>query len=259
MKQTNTMARLVWALALGCLPAMAQVADLDLSLKVRVGTTAGTIARTNDNHTVYGLGVMGSLPWMGGSLDVELAYDAFSGRRKDNTKVGGPVYYNPASPTTTYNGQTLFLSPKSSLDTRKHGFQGFGVRAGYSAPFALLEGWRWQAGVSLDRYKTNYEVLMTLVPVYGTGTGTAVPPAPGTTAQYYEGLAQTRTSTKLTPGTYIGLRRTLADNFTFDVNLRTVGFSQVDYAPFTYTGKPAAYSESTKFGYAIEVGFGLKL
>lgn len=230
--------------------------EQDVFLKIRTGSTAGTVAQVNDHHMIYGLAVGTSLPMGWGKLDLELAFDAAAGRRRDATRFNGPVYYNPSNPTTSYNGQTLTLSPTNSLDTRKHSFSGFGVRVGTSAPLRFLEGWQWQAGLSLDRYSSRLETILTLVPMAG---GTRVPALTTGGPTYYEGLAQTRSRSRFTPGAYVGLKRTLADAFLFEANIRALGFTQIDYAPFTYTGKTAAYSDSTKFGYTAEIGFGLKL
>lgn len=278
MKQTNTCVRL------GLLAALALVApglhaqasktgggadDLSYHLKVRTGSTGGSLATANDNKRQFGFSLAGAMPWRNGRLTAELTYDFYAGRNADHTKASGPIYFDPSGKmdgsqaVTSVGGQALYLDPRTSIDLRKHSVSGFGARAGYTArlPFAWAEGWNWQGGLSLERLRTKYEIAQTLIPVYGpdqTPAGNLWGYDPDN-PDYYEGLAAVKQSTKLAPGAYIGLATALTEDIHFEVNARTLGFSKVDYAPFTYTGKKSVVSESVKYGFAIEFALGLKL
>jgi hypothetical protein len=256
-------------LLLGAIPLRSQETPYDFALKIRAGATSGSLAKANENKRQIGFSVGAMRPWRNGHLTADLTFDLFNGRNTDQTKFSGPIYFDPtgsmdgASSVTSVDGEALYLDPWNSIDMRKHIVSGFGIRAGYTAklPISWMEGWSWQAGLSLDRMQTKYEVAQTLVPVYGpdyTFAGSFWNYDPDN-PDYYEGLAEVHTATKITPGLYAGLSVPLTKEYRLEMNLRSVGYAQVDYHPFTYTGTKARYTESTKYGFVIEFSFGMKL
>lgn len=242
--------------AAGYSPAHAQAFDATrLSMKLRAGSSFGEIARSNDNKRVLGLGLGGYLPFRGGFLTADVGYDLFQGSRHDETRLNGPIF-DAKGNTGNAGGVPYVLSNRSSLDLRKQLFRGFSVRAGYLAPIAGSVA--WQAGITLDRYQTYYEVAQTLIPVSGIdelgSDGQKYP-----NYRYYEGRASVSSYTKLTPGFYGGVVFQLADPWRLEVNARSVGFTKVGYTPFTYSGKAGEFSTSTKRGLALEFVFSMKI
>jgi|GEM_PF-1667414 len=254
---------------LGTIPLRSQESPYDFNLKIRSGASSGSLAQANDNKRQIGFSVGVQRPWLNGHLTADLTFDLYSGRNADHTQFSGPIYFDPtgkmdgSSAVTDVGGEALYLDPINSIDMRKHSVSGFGLRAGYMAklPISWMQDWSWQAGISLDRLQTKYEVAQTLIPVYGpdatyAGSMWNYDPA---NPDYYEGLADVHTATKLGPGLYAGLVVPLNNEYHFEMNLRSVGYTQVDYLPFTYTGKKAAFTESTKYGFVIEFAFGMKI
>lgn len=259
MKQTNTLLGLGLGFLCAVAPVFGQSSAPSFDFKFRAGLTAGDLKKDFQDNKLMGLAVSGSFPGvLGGSLLAEVGFDYAPGRGRDNLRQGGPVYYNPAAPTTTYNGQTLRLDMNTSGDIRKEGMQGFSFRAAYSQPWGVMEGLTWHAGATLDAYKVYSEVTLTLIPVYGTGTGTKVPAADGN-REYYEGAAVQWKGTKLNLGAYAGATLVLTPNHKLELNLRNIGYTHREYTPFTYSGKAAGMSESTHRGWALEIGLAMKI
>lgn len=254
---------------LGAIPLGAAEGPYSFDLKIRAGASSGSLAQDNDNKRQIGLSVGVMRPWLNGHLSADLTFDLFNGRNADRTRFSGPIYYDPtgkqdgSSAVDNVGGEALYLDPINSIDLRKHSVAGFGARIGYMAklPISWMQGWSWQAGISLDRLKTTYEVAQTLIPVYGpdkTPAGSLWNYDPDN-PDYYEGQATVHNAAKLVPGLYAGLVVPVTQDYRFEMNLRSVGYTQVGYQPFTYTGKKAAFTESTKYGFAVEFSFVFKL
>ena len=99
----------------------------------------------------------------------------------------------------------------------------------------------WQAGLALDRFKSRQEVSGQIV----VGTTT-------------EGLAATPESTKINVGGFGGIHWTVGENFTLEANLVSIGYSQVNWVPASYSGTTAAAETKTRRGLVLEVAFGFK-
>jgi hypothetical protein len=229
---------------------------LEFAVKFRAGATAGNLKDDTHSNKLMGLGLGGSLKLAGGgALIGEIGFTYFGGGEYDAMRRSGTIYYNPAAPASTYNGSQVFVSVGSTADSRKNLLEGFDARFGYSN--GLRANWSWQAGLTLDSLKSRQEVSGGLRPVYGptpwVGNGTAVP------GGYYEGLTATPSRTKMNLGAFAGLKSQIGDNFTLEFNLRSVGYSRVDWVPFTYSGRPATSTTTSRRGLGLELAFGLKL
>ncbi len=149
----------------------------------------------------------------------------------------------PATGYNTITGVPAALTSSNSADRRKNDLQGASIRVGYRA--AILDsGWNWQAGLSLDRLKSRQEVSGKL--------------APGGTTTGYEGLAVTPESTKIAPGVFAGVTKNFGEGFTLQANVINVGFSQVNWVPYVYTGVAAHAESSDKRKTSIELAIGFR-
>ena len=175
--------------------------------------------------------------------------------------LGSPVYAPAGSALGTADPATskpYFLRVNESLDLRKESAAGFSLRIGYAARAGWWEGLAWQAGLSLDGYKTSSECTGTLRPMVLSGNAPVqVKDSQG--QAYYEGFAFVANGTKLAPGAYLGLRQKLSDDFALELSLRNFGAKHYDYRPTTYTGQPATLDTSTHRGFAIEFALALAL
>jgi hypothetical protein len=257
MKRLLPYVPLVWVLVLGAsAPLSAQQPSLDF--KIHAGLTGGTLRKDLGDNQMFGLGFQGTYPLQGkGALTFEADFDVLEGRWHDATPGGGPVYYNPASPVASSSGQPLVLDPNSSIDIRKESQQGFTFRFGYTNALPWIEGMTWQAGLSLDAFKTSSEFTGTLIPLDAT-TQSPMPPT-GTEDSYYEGWAFVKKKAKPGIGAFVGVGTTLIDNVRLELNMRTNSYTHYDYRPFTYTGRPAALESSQRMGLVFEVALAMTI
>lgn len=229
---------------------------LDLAVKFKAGATAGNLKDDTHDNKLMGIALGGSWSLGGGAALIgEVGFTYFGGGEYDAMPRSGTFYYNPAAPSSTYNGAPVTIaiaSPSGSADARKNRLEGFGARFGYAQK--AFDTWSWQVGLSVDRYKSRQEVAGTLRPVYFVGsTMTAVP------GGYYEALTATPESSKVNLGAFVGVKTSIGENFSFEVNLLSIGYTQVNWMPFTYTGQAAASTTTNRRGLGIEFAFGLKL
>ncbi len=230
-------------------------------LKLRAGVKAGDIQTVHADNKAVGFAVGTRRPMGSGFLTGEISFDLLPGQARDAMPVGRAVYapagagLGTASPAT---GNPYFLRPNESIDLRKESSQGFSIKGGYAAALSWNEGLTWQAGLSLDAYKTSSEFTGTLRPMVLVGTSpTQVLDAQG--RKYYEGFATVAQGKVLAPGFYVGLRQELGNDFAVEVNLRNVGTKHFDYRATTYTGQPATTESSTIRGFILDFSLSLKL
>lgn len=250
---------LLWALASPALLAGDQGMTYDL--KVRVGLKGGDLQTKHADNKAFGFALSIRRPLGGGQLTGELSFDIFPGQNRDTMPTSGAVYAPAGAGLGTSDPIThnpYFLRPNESLDLRKESSQGFSLKGGYAAPLPWAEGLSWQAGLSLDAYKTSSEFTGTLRPMVLVGT---IPTQVVDSAnrKYYEGFAQVAKGKALSPGVYVGLRQQLSEDFALEVNLRNIGLKHYDYRATTYTGGPATTEGSTVRGFVVDFSLSLKL
>lgn len=262
MKDRHTLHRTLLLLtAMAASSLVAAEEGLPFELKLRAGLKGGTIQTDHADNKAMGFAVGTRRPMGAGFLTGEISFDLLPGQARDAMPIGKPVYapsgtgLGTASPTTS---NPYFLRPNESIDLRKESSQGFSVKGGYAAPLAWNEGLTWQAGLSLDAYKTSSEFTGTLRPMVLVGASpTQVLDAQG--RKYYEGFATVAQGKVLAPGFYVGLRQQLGEDFALEVNLRNVGVKHFDYRATTYTGQPATTESSTIRGFILDFSLALKL
>lgn len=230
-------------------------------LKLRVGTKSGDLQQDHGDNKVIGFAIGTRRPLGQGFLTGELSFDVLPGQARDTMPTGQAVYA-PAGTglgiSDPVSNNTYFLRPNESIDFRKEASQGFSLKGGYAAPLSWNEGLTWQAGLSLDAYKTTSEFTGTLRPMVMVGASpTQVLDSQG--RKYYEGFATVSQGTALTPGFYAGLRQQLSDDFALELNVRNVGMKHFDYRATTYTGRPATTESSTIRGFIVDFSLSLKL
>lgn len=230
--------------------------------KLRTGLTAGSLQKNFADNKIMGVGVEAAFPAPGGQWTAEIGFDYIAGRGRDTLAFpADPVYYNPNAPSTTYNGQKLYLNLRS-YDVRKESAAGFSFRGGYRAdlPWPSLS---WHGGVSLDAYKVSSEFSAYYRPRYGNDLPVFYDAA--AKLDYYEGYANSIQGTKLALGLYAGLGYDWAPGFRTELSARSLGMAHRDYRPFTltgrYSGQPMAaglLEEKTTRGLALEISLAMK-
>ena len=222
--------------------------DLDFSLKLHAGATAGNLKDDLHAQNMLGLGVEGSYALSSsGAIIGEVTFSSYGGGKGyDNTNYTGPIYI--AGGATTVGGVPITLQRSTSADYRKNTLQGFSLRGGYRGTFNGM--WSWQAGLIVDGLRYRQEASGQLQPKVGTTPTNAGP---------YEGFAVTPTKTKVGIGAFAGVRIHFSDNFSLETNLVSVGYGTANYQPFSYTGQAPTVDSQTRHGILLEVAFGLKL
>jgi hypothetical protein len=230
-------------------------------VKIRAGLKGGDLQQKHVDNKVIGFALGGRRPLGQGWLTGEVGFDLLPGQAHDATPFSGPVYAPAGSALGTadpVSHNPYFLRANESLDLRKESSQGFSVKLGYAAPLALGPGLTWQAGLSVDAYKTSSEFTGTLRPMVMVGASpTQV--ADSLARKYYEGFATVAQGVALTPGFYAGLRQRIGEDFALELNLRNVGTKHFDYRATTYTGRPASTDSSTIRGFIVDFSLSLKL
>jgi len=238
------------AVAAGSMPAWAQSAKSSefggLNIKLHAGATAGNLKDDLHAQNLLGLGLEGVCALTPTSAIVgELTFSAYgAGKGYDNTKLTGTVWASNGQSSVL--GVPITLAPGTSVDYRKNSLQGFSLRGGYRATFQGV--WAWQAGLTLDRLQYRQEANGTLQPQLG-----------GAAIGSLEGFAVTPTKTGMGIGAFAGVKAQISENFSFETNLLSVGYTSIDYQPFTYTGAAPSYTTRSRHGVVLEVAFGLKL
>jgi hypothetical protein len=63
---------------------------------------------------------------------------------------------------------------------------------------------------------------------------------------------------KILPGVFIGARKLLTDILFFEMNISVLGYTELDYVPFSYSGEAPHFESSTKMKTGIEFIAGLR-
>jgi hypothetical protein len=216
---------LILALAMGAVSGIslsAQSGELTGAIKIKAGVTAGNIADDTHENKLVGFGIGGAWSLSSRSAVIgELGYTYFPGSDRVRALPAG-------------------FTPTSSSDVRKNILKGVTARVGYRAAISDW-GWNWQGGLTIDRFKSVQEAAGNLV----SGSTT-------------EAIAATPESTKVMPGAFLGLHKTIGSDFSFEANFLSFGYSQVEWNPALYTGQAAGASSRNRRGMALEVSLGFR-
>lgn len=218
---------LVLAVALGLASGVdlsAQSGDPGLlfAIKVKAGVTSGNVAEDTNANKLVGFGIAGAWALNSRSAIIgELGYSYFPGEDRVRALPAG-------------------FTPTTSADVRKNILKGITLRGGYRSAISSW-GWDWQGGLSIDRFKSRQQAAGQIQ------SGTTI-----------ESIAATPESVKVMPGAFLGLHKAIGSDFTFEANMLSFGYSQVEWNPSLYTGKPAAATSRNRRGMALEVSLGFR-
>ncbi|GLH71707.1 hypothetical protein GETHLI_02090 [Geothrix limicola] len=244
---------------------------LNPEFKIRSGLTAGTLAKDTQNNQAFGFALANTFPLGGGrGISVELCYDFFPGNTRDRMQSPSTVYADvPGYGIVTKDPSTqnpLVISPINSTDSRAHKMEGFGVRTSYLSPIPGIEGLSWQAGLSLDAYKSSNEFLIDLRAVWFDANGNwhsmsryFPRDANGNFVTAHEGYAGQSNRTVVGIGAHVGLAYQFSKEFKLEGNLRNIGYGIKDYTPLAYSGQPGTLSNKNGRGFVFEIGLSMKL
>lgn len=73
-----------------------------------------------------------------------------------------------------------------------------------------------------------------------------------------EFFTKTHKDSKVLPGAFIGVRKLMTDNLTFEVNLTMLGHTELNYVPLSYSGQAAHWESSNKNKILLEFIAGIR-
>lgn len=231
----------------------------NLELKLRMGMNAGSLVTDLSDNKTFGMAIGTAFDLSDTqAITVELGFDYLPGRGKDILPASGtPVFYNQnGTVISSYNGNPLFLQvsdSNGSADSRRRSAQGISLRGGYRQAIPSVPGLSWQAGLSLDRYKSTNEFVGNIVPVYKDGDEVS-----NISDNSYEGWAYSRQRAVLSPGAYAGVAYQFQDEYKVEFNVRNVGVGIMNHTPLAYTGRTASFDTSTSRGFLFELSMAVK-
>jgi len=173
----------------------------------------------------------------------ELKYRTFRSVYHEATRFGSGYTLNGTFVNQT--ASTLGITMANSVDVRRDVVEGYGLAFGYRGP--LMGDFSWQAGLSLDSFKSTQEV---------TGAITVNTGVPASTTR--EGLSYTPSKTGVKPGAFVGAQWTVSPNFYVESNLAFVSFKQINYLPTAYTGAAASTETKNVNKVLLEVNAGFR-
>lgn len=128
-----------------CLGAQAESPDFAMKFRGYMGTKAEAGVQNG-----LGIGLDAGFPvFATGKVDVELGYQYFTGKARSEA-IPANAYGSVLDPSDSSYG--------TSANYQKLNVGGFAVRGMYSQPF-LMEGLRWQAGLSVQRLKSRMDAV----------------------------------------------------------------------------------------------------
>jgi len=63
---------------------------------------------------------------------------------------------------------------------------------------------------------------------------------------------------KILPGVFVGARKLLTNTLFFEINISMLGYTELNYVPFSYTGEAAHWDSGTKMKTGLEFIAGLR-
>lgn len=211
----------------------AQSPSLELGLKLGPGfSTTGTVKEQHSNLSLH-LAATGQYKLSGGGkLIGELAYRYYRG--DDWEKPLPAVAYGPGGATGTPTAAT-------SIDTRQNPLEGFGVMFGYRQAFGS-SSWSWQVGGNLHWMRSTEQAIGDI----------------RATSTVSQGYAVLYSKTSIKPGFFAGVHSFINNDVFFECNLVTVGYTQLTYVPFAYTGQPAQTETASRNKLTLELSMGYR-
>jgi hypothetical protein len=237
------------------LPGAAE--DLQLSFRAGLGGFLGSPGGHRNNSDIH-LGVELASRLAKGQAFLGLEYRVFRSASYDATQFGAGYALDTAGNLVTGQITPYALGtdglPKAdgrydSVDIRRDNLEGLTARLGYRIP-VWTAGLAAHGGVNLSFLRSQQDVSGGVNVV--ANRNVATPVVLGMERFY----TQFQKSSAV-PGLFLGLRYDVNQVFFVETNLNLIGFKEVNYRPFSYTGQ-AATTELRKSSKAtLEISAGM--
>jgi hypothetical protein len=154
-----------------------------------------------------------------------------------------------------------------SVDLRKNNLEGVTSKIGYRFQFSdmpFIGKLDLQGGLTLGFLKSSQDTSSNIWVLeyrdFAQNSVMIMPPMfPEPTSRLgRESFLATHQTSKFSPGAFIGARSLLTDEMFFEINLSLLGHAEINYVPFSYTGKPAHTETANRFKAVLEFTAGLR-
>lgn len=207
--------------------------EFDIGMKMGAGFTSSPAAQHSNLSLQAGLTGAWKVSEKS-SVIGEITYRYF--RADDWEKPLPSITYNP-------DGTTYAPTAANSFDSRQDPLEGLGLSLGYRTAMGNT-GWSWQAGVNVHVLKSTDQAIGDV--------------RYGATSTLREGFSYVRSTTSISPGAFLGVHTFLNQDVFLEMNAVSVGYTQITYVPFAYTGKPAHTETATRNKLVLEVSMGFR-
>jgi hypothetical protein len=230
--------------------------DLKMDLKLGGGPIVGSVGNQYFRG-VYHLAAEAALPLGRGELLGSAQYRIFRGKTYDATQYGVGYAMNTAGQVVTGQITPYVLGsdglPKpdgryDSVDLRRDNLEGLTFGFGYRMP-VLAEGLAFHCGINLNFLRAQQDVTGGIKVVQNRNVTTPV-------VLGQENFYTQFQKTTLKPGAFAGLRYNLTSEFFLQADLNVLGYREINYRPFSYTGQAATteFKDRTKTVLEFSIG-----
>jgi len=228
-------------LAIGASPVIAQEAlPSGLTLKLGVTPVVGSAGMQGARGGAL-FGAEYALDLKTCALFVGLDYRLFSDTQRERTRFGVGYYVDSNSPSGVSVGQITVQGPDGysdvlldSADLRTNKLEGLTLNFGYR--HYLTSNIRIHGGLNLAFLRSVQYVTGVINVVDDRETATS---PMGSESMNFDVHA-----TKASLGAFVGARYLINEYMFGEINVSNIGYKEVNYMPFAYTGK-AAFNEAT--------------
>jgi hypothetical protein len=250
MHTRNKLISGVFLLALAA-PCAAQ--DLQLSFKLGAGPFLLDPGQGRSRTNIH-LGAELAMPVAKGQAFLGAEYRVFRNFSYDATQLGTGYGTNGTTGQITAYVLGTDGLPKAdraydSVDIRRDNLDGVTFSLGYRFPF-WTQGLSARGGINLSFLRSQQDVTGGINVVVNRNVTTPVVLG---SEKFYTQFQKT----SLAPGGFAGLRYDVTKVFFVETNLCFLGFKEINYLPFSYTGQPATTEMRKRFKSVLEFSVGI--
>ena len=235
----HTRNRLVSALFLLALAVPSTAQDLQLSFKLGPGRFVGDPGESRSRYDLL-MGAELAMPFRTGKVFLGADYRVFRNMSYDGTRFGQGYALDSLGQVVTGQITRYVLGPDGlpkadgrydSVDIRRNNLESLTLNLGYRVPF-WQEGLSAHGGIHLSLLRSQQDVSGGINVVVNRNVTT--PTVLGSENFFIQPVKNS-----ITPGAFAGLRYDATRVFFLEANLSLLGFKEVNYLPFSYTGQAA--------------------
>lgn len=241
------------------LPLALPLAAQDLKLDFKLG--GGPMTGSGGNQyfrSVYHLAMEAALPMGRGEAIASAQFRLWRGKSYDATRFGTGYALNSTGQVVTGQITAYALGtdglPKpdgryDSVDIRRDNLEGLTLAFGYRTPLPV-QGLSVHYGLNLSFLRAQQDVTGGIKVVVDRSVATPV-------VLGQENFYTQFQKSSMKPGAFVGLRQAVGMGFFVQGDLSLVGFREVNFLPFSYTGRAATTEFKDRTKAILELSLGM--